>query len=187
MELQYGCVFIGVGLITWVVWTRHTRHTKPLRIAFGCQKRVGKDTACEHLQQKYGGKVMNFAGPLYDILEFACDRANIPYRKDRKFLQWVGTEWGRSIDENIWIDAMMNDIEHSKESNIFVSDVRFPNEMEALRKAGFTLVRLVRNIDINDDHVSENILLDTPPEKWDYIMDNNGSLEDLYGKLEMIV
>ena len=36
-----------------------------LRIAFGCQARVGKDTACNYLREKYGGSVHHFSDPLY--------------------------------------------------------------------------------------------------------------------------
>lgn len=37
-----------------------------LRIAFGCQSRVGKDYACEYLQKRYGGVILHFSDPLYN-------------------------------------------------------------------------------------------------------------------------
>lgn len=157
-----------------------------LKFAFGCQARVGKDIACTYLQKKYGGNIYHFSDPLYKILHYAQDVCGFPHSKDVKFLQWIGTEWGRSQNDSVWINTTLKNI--SNEHNSFVGDLRFPNELEALRKNGFVCVRIIRKdrpIDRNATHPSETALADY--EEWDDILTNDGSIEDLHLKLDALV
>ena len=158
------------------------------RIAFGCTARVGKDTACEYLQRKIGGITLRFSAPLYDILHYAQSRAGFDAEKDRKFLQWVGTEWAREKNPNVWVDCLRRDVQRYKDDNIFVSDLRFPNEVDALKEMGFTVVLLRRNHEChveNSSHASETALQDG--EWWDCVIDNNGTLDEFYAKLDVLV
>lgn len=64
----------------------------------------------------------------------------------RPFLQWLGTEWGRQLvgPETIWIDRFL--LRVSKVTlPVVCDDLRFLNEADALRKAGFVIVRVVRD------------------------------------------
>jgi len=157
-----------------------------MRLAFGCQARVGKDSACTYLQDKYGGKVYHFSDTLYDILRYAQQAVGIPFSKDVKFLQYVGTEWGRAIDPDIWIKTTMKQLDTC--ANAFIADVRFPNEIEMLKKNGFKCIRIIRDdrpIDRNTAHPSETALLDY--EGWDAVIVNNGSMEEFQRKLDQLV
>jgi hypothetical protein len=157
-----------------------------LRIAFGCQARVGKDTACNYLREKYGGSVHHFSDPLYQILHHAQDVCGFPRSKDVKFLQWVGTEWGRAQKESVWVDSTLNCIPNDQ--NCFIGDLRFPNEIKALRDAGFLCVRITRTdrpIDRNTKHTSETALANY--EDWDVVLTNDGTHEELYRKLDQLV
>jgi hypothetical protein len=157
------------------------------KIAFGCQKRVGKSTSVEYLIKKYGGIELSFAKPLYDILYHAQKTCGFKQEKDRKFLQWVGTEWGRNIDKNVWIRLMEEKVEENKHKNIFVSDVRFKNEFRKMKELGFILVKIVRKgIENNDIHASENDLLSLDDSEWDCVIENNGSLEEFKQKLNTL-
>jgi hypothetical protein len=154
----------------------------PKKIAFGCEARVGKDTACNFLANALPGttRSLRFSEPLYDILYHAQDTLGIPRQKDRRFLQWIGTEWGRSIDPDIWCKTLLAKVDDPS-INYLVSDLRFPNELEALKKAGFTCVRIQRSNKptLEGDaasHPSETALLDHPG--WDLVLDNNGSLAE---------
>jgi hypothetical protein len=65
----------------------------------------------------------------------------------RKFLQEEGTERGRDVyGENIWVDTafawMKLFEERNKVSNFVLADVRFPNEADAVRKAGGKVIRV---------------------------------------------
>ncbi|KKL69126.1 hypothetical protein LCGC14_2118080 [marine sediment metagenome] len=157
-----------------------------LRIAFGCQARVGKDTACEYLKKKYGGEIYHFSDPLYQILYYAQDLCGFPRQKDVKFLQWVGTEWGRSQKESVWVDTTLNKV--PSEGNCFIGDLRFGNELDKLRKAGFICIRIVRDdrpIDRNTTHASEVALADY--QDWDAVLTNNSTIQELYDKLDDVV
>jgi len=157
-----------------------------LRIAFGCQARVGKDTACEYLQEKYDGVIYHFSDPLYQILHYAQDLCDFPRTKDVKFLQWVGTEWGRTQKDSVWVDATLRRV--PDEENCFVGDIRFPNEVQALRDLGFMCVRITRTdrpIDRNANHSSETALADYTD--WDAVVVNDGTIEELYQKLDQLV
>ena len=161
-----------------------------MKIAFGCQARVGKDTACNYLQSIHGGVILHFSDPLYEILYSAQDIAGISRHKDPKFLQWVGTEWGRSQNPNIWIDKLVDKIPKHNETptSCFIADLRFYNEAQILKNLGFKLVKIIKNdrtIDRSQTHISENEL-DSHDEIWDYIIYNNGNLNDFYKQLDQM-
>lgn len=161
-----------------------------LRIAFGCEARVGKDTAVNYLIDKYGGDKLSFAEPIYDILNYAQTKTKFKKEKDREFLQLVGT-WGRNRDPDVWVNCLLRRInEISTDTNIFISDVRFPNESKALQKIGFTCVRLNRDTDPSEfgsgsiKHISEVALISYP---WDKTIQNNGTPSELYSELDLLV
>ena len=158
-----------------------------MKFAFGYKMRSGKDVSVDYLLSKYGGKKLSFSEPLYDILHYAQNICNFPLEKDREFLQWIGTDWARKKNKNIWVDVAIRKIKQNKEDNIYFSDVRFINEFEALKKNGFVMIKINRNTKISDSHISENDLDNVEDDKWDYIIENNGTLEELYKKIDEIV
>lgn len=156
-------------------------------LAFGCQARVGKSTIVSHLIEKYGGVELSFASPLYDILYYAQEKCEFPKEKDRTFLQWIGTEWAREKDPNIWISILEKKIESlPKGTNIYISDLRFSNEYEWCKKKGITTIRIIRNEKIRDpcdgnkNHISENSLINLPLEDWDYVCYNNSNNLEIF-------
>lgn len=100
---------------------------------------------------------------------------------NRKFLQLFGTEVGRQINKDIWVKSLIADHENSQLNghrvDWIVTDVRFPNEADAIKEAGGVLIRVNKNSEVVDEHPSE-IALDNY-DKFDYIINNKGSLEDL--------
>ena len=166
-----------------------------LKIAFGYRMGAGKDTAVDYLIQKYGGTKISFASHLYKILHFAQNLCGFPLEKDREFLQWVGTEWGRKKEKNIWVRLTVEEAEQIK-GNIFNSDVRFPNEFQTMKDNGWVCIKINRNQDLIDanragsgmtTHSSETALDSIPDHEWDFVIDNNGTLEEFYTKLDQIV
>ena len=66
----------------------------------------------------------------------------------RWVLQNVGTEVFRNgFHDNIWIYSVERKLQENRHRNIVVSDVRFPNEIEAIRKNGGHIVRVIRGPD----------------------------------------
>ena len=156
-------------------------------IAFGCEARVGKDTAVDYLMGKKGGIRKSFAAPLYNIQHYTYTRLGLKNKKDRELLQLVG-DWARKQNKHIFIEILLREID-SETGNVYVSDVRYPNEFFALKNRGFTMVRLIRenrfvSADTNvSSHSSENSLQDYP---WDVVIRNDSDLHELYAKLDRV-
>ena len=64
--------------------------------------------------------------------------------KPRKRLQQFGTECGRQqIRDTVWIDILLEKIKRDNKKHLFViDDVRFPNELKAMRQAAFYCIKL---------------------------------------------
>ena len=114
----------------------------------------------------------------------------------RDLLQKLGTEAMRNgLHTNVWVNALMSDYtpthyavgaletELSEESAIYpnwlITDCRFPNELEAVKTHKGITIKVIRDSGntIGTTHASETALDDYT--KWDYVVDNNGSFEDL--------
>lgn len=93
----------------------------------------------------------------------------------RELLQRLGTECGRElISDTIWIDAALNG---TKGRDIVVTDVRFPNEAQAIKDRGGYVIRVVRpGVGPANSHPSETALDD-----WDFdaVILNDGSVGEL--------
>ena len=63
--------------------------------------------------------------------------------------------------------------------NWLITDCRFPNELEAVKTHKGITIKVIRDSGntIGTTHASETALDDYT--KWDYVVDNNGSFEDL--------
>jgi hypothetical protein len=127
---------------------------------------------------------MAFATPLYKILEYSQQVCGFAPSKHRKFLQFVGTEWARGQNENVWIDLLLSTL--PTEGNVFICDLRFKNEFAELKRRGFTCVKINRDVEsgVEDDHQSDHDLDDC---EWDAILQNNGTVENLCQQLEDLV
>jgi len=116
----------------------------------------------------------------------------------RRMLQLLGTECGRQIiHPNIWCNMLMKEydkkqikwtpdgptyVEHKK--NWIITDVRFPNEAKAITDRGGIVIKVVRDTSSKDLHESETALNNY---KFDYIIDNNGNLDDLNIKVGLML
>jgi hypothetical protein len=97
----------------------------------------------------------------------------------RRTLQRLGTESIRSLDDQFWIRTAFARIDALREAGtpVVVTDVRYPNEAEAIRKAGGYLARIVRDLpDDGDSHASEKAM---DGYRENLRIPNNGSKNDL--------
>ncbi len=105
------------------------------------------------------------------------------FTSPREILQYIGTDIIRKyVNDKFWINMMENKLNKldSEVDSVGISDARFPIERELLRKFGFHLILIKRDL-INDStssHISENSF--GFEEEYDYIIDNNSNIEDLY-------
>lgn len=79
-------------------------------------------------------KKVAFADKVYEL---ARDLFNMK-EKDRKLLQSIGTKM-REIDCDVWINYLLKT---HKNENIIVEDGRYENEIKALHKNGFYIIKL---------------------------------------------
>lgn len=98
----------------------------------------------------------------------------------REALQHIGTNLFRcQFNPDVWIHSTLAKIK--KAEGCIITDVRFPNEVEAIQKLGGKVILIKRDTGLNDHHVSENSLPDD--DKFDYIIDNCGSLKEFEKKV----
>lgn len=114
----------------------------------------------------------------------------------RYALQTLGTEFGRHIDPDIWVDYLLRevgDMEQAGMNAAVVTDCRFVNEARKLRAAGFEIWRLIRPdakaiVGGAVNHASERE--QTSPEMEPYISTtiiNDGTLDDLEEKVRALL
>lgn len=96
----------------------------------------------------------------------------------RRLLQAIGTEAGRKIlGENVWVDAAMRKVA----GDTVFSDVRFPNEVAAIRERGGRIVRIERpGVGPVNGHVSETAI---DCIEADYTIINDREPWDMQGEL----
>jgi len=104
-----------------------------------------------------------------------------PYGKQRLLLQWWGTEFRRSINENYWTNKLSARIAEEKPEIALITDVRFPNEVHFVRKYG-EVIKVDRPSlpslkGAAGVHASELALASY--DGWDDIIVNDGTLETL--------
>lgn len=83
----------------------------------------------------------------------------------------------RSFDPHVWINALLRG---TKADVMIIKDCRFPNECEAVKQHGGTLIKVTRPGENGLPSVSDNILNDF--EGWDHHVVNDQTLKELYNK-----
>lgn len=168
-------------------------------IGFAGKKRSGKDTCADLLVRKHGFTKTSFAEPLKEacralfLFNDSQLYGDLKEESDprwgaspREILQYVGTDLLRKqtlmpeLGEDIFIRNLLLRAESTK---LVVADVRFANEAQAIQKAGGIVIRIERpGVEDGDTHESEKLDFQT-----DRTIYNDGSLEDLYAKVEEIL
>jgi hypothetical protein len=159
--------------------------------------RSGKDEVAKILVQEYGYERVAFADAIRHLLyelnpvivnddlsrsstvKDLVDEEGWDIAKSdpevRLLLQNLGVGARKIIDEEVWIKTALNYV--ASGSKIVVTDVRFSNEAEALKKLDAQLWRISRSgVNAINKHVSETAMDDY---KFDQILKNEGTLEDL--------
>lgn len=119
---------------------------------------------------------------------YGWERCKDDYPEVRALLQRTGTDAGRRVLwEDVWVDAAMRDLPGGRPA-VF-TDCRFPNEAEAIRRAGGLVIRVNRPgvgpaVDEHGvAHESETALDDY---RFDAVIDNDSTLKDLHAKVVRI-
>lgn len=124
---------------------------------------VGKDTIADFLVRHHAFEKVSLAEPFKvfckEVLGFSDDQLFGPskfrdavdprYGKTpREALQKLGTDWGRAFYENIWVDRAIQiaqaRLRFCRSDGCVIPDVRFKNELDAIKAAGGQVWRIVR-------------------------------------------
>jgi len=141
-----------------------------------------------------------------------AERLDMPNLTPRWILQYWGTEVCRKgFHDDIWIAALEHKLLKSTD-NVVISDCRFANEVKAIKNAGGITIRVMRGpepewydaaIQYNKGPNGNSLwaLSKAKLEKlkihaseyssvglfYDYYLENNGSIDDLYKQVESII
>lgn len=171
--------------------------------------RSGKDTVGDYLVKHHGFKKVSFAEPMRQALlalnpivglrldtdarvqdviaEYGWDgyKESRYGNEIRELMQRLGTEVGRKqFGEDFWVDkaSKLIDTYLWQDMNVVITDMRFVNEAKAIEALGGQTWRIERDgVVAANAHVSETAL-DT--YGFDQLIRNDGSLDDLYEKVE---
>jgi len=168
----------------------------------------GKDTLAEILAKEEGFKRVAFADKMKSILSiinpyvrYVNDHGAVHFLRVqeavelwgwedvkrftevREMLQKLGTEGGRELlGKDVWISAAFKDITLADEKVVF-TDVRFPNEAEAIKKANGIIIRIIRGDTAPVNGHSSEVAYNTQ----DYVIRNNSTKEDMYSQFKRII
>ena len=101
----------------------------------------------------------------------------------RELLQGIGQGLRDAIDPNLWVKILFANTEGW--TNYIIADVRYPNEIKAIKERNGVLIRIDRKGAGAGNHSSETALDDY--KEWDLVIDNNSTKEDLFNTLKKIV
>lgn len=188
----------------------------------------GKDTIADYLVERHGFLRESWAGTLKDAVGvvFGWDRALLEGKTEesrnwrelpdlwwtsrlgetitpRKVLQQWGTEVCRNgYHDEIWIASLENKL-RGVSRNIVISDSRFPNEIQSVKRMGGLALRVKRGQDPEwvreylaggrsgefakkwpQVHASEYSSIG---EEYHHVIENDGTISDLYGKINSLL
>lgn len=198
----------------------------------------GKDTIADYLCTVHGFKRLSFASSLKDavssvfgwprdLLEGSTkssrewreqvdpwwsERLNIPHLTPRWVLQYWGTDVLRkNFHDDIWIASIEYKLRSSKD-DIVITDCRFKNELDAIKKSGGITIRANRGplpewydaavsfnkgewgniswsrskskLDRLGIHASEYSSVGL---EYDYQVDNNGTIDELHEQINQLL
>lgn len=178
-----------------------------LIIGLGHRKRVGKDTFAGFLEESLasmGWHVINqpFAMRMkeaaHELFRWAGLRIGFHYEIHQKEKEcplprlgksprdiWI--EFGnamRAINPDVWVENLKHEVEwycsqyrDGRRIAVIIPDVRFPNEAEAVKSWGGTLMKISRSAAPVADDLAEHALDDYAG--WNWTLANEGSLDDL--------
>ena len=174
------------------------------RVGLLGNKGCGKDTLADYLVKDKEFIKYNFADPIKEIARNMFNLSepqlygNLKEDTDERWglsprvmFQRLGTEFGqykiyelfpelkdKISSRGLWLKLFEDFLEDNKDKNIVVADVRFNHEVNILKKHNFNIIKINRENNRNDSHISENEI--KLIKHTDYEIDNNSTKEALF-------
>lgn len=177
-----------------------------MKLAIGLAGGIGsgKSAASDYLHREYGAKRLRFSRILEDIL----DRLHLPC--DRKNLQVLGGILRERFGPDVVVNAFEKDLEKADADIVVVDGIRYVNEVEMLRRLENSVLvyidapqavryeRSVRRAEKGEAGASFDDFLEAEQRETeiylpdvrkaaDHIIMNDGTMEELFGKLDGII
>ena len=188
----------------------------------------GKDTIADYLVNKHGFRRESWAGSLKDAVScvFGWDRVLLEGKtaESRRWRElpddwWserlgrkitprsVLQEWGTEVcrenyHDDIWIASLENKLRRTTD-NIVISDSRFINEIESVKRIGGITIRVKRGQDPQwvEEYLSHGRTLEWAKKypnihasefssvglTYDHVVKNNSTMENLFSKIDGII
>lgn len=165
----------------------------------------GKDTAADYLKHRYGAVLLRFSDPIKELLHMFFDQ---PSREDQA---WIGAEFKKRFGKDIFIRAVERKM-HATDGDLFsVNGLRYPEDAKFVRSfPGSVLLyvtadqklrweRSLHRGEKSDDNIDFEAFrkleasLETEQSipsigaKADFTVENSGSLNDLFQKIDRIM
>ena len=168
-------------------------------IAFCGKKFSGKSTAGNFLIEKYGFEEMTFAGPIKEIcrelFNFNNDQLYGSKKEEldehwnltpRETFQAVGSSLRNLFSVNLFVMSLKQKLSmKNKDTNIVITDVRFPEEANMIREMGGIVIKIERDLvqsDIDTDISETSVDL----VSCDFVVKNE-NIEDFYSFIETVL
>ena len=174
--------------------------TAPTIIGLSGYAQSGKDTVANKLINEYGYTRIGFADAIREFLlrinpilmdgrrlsglvtEFGWEIAKAQ-DEVRRLLQETGTVARDMFGEYFWIGVALSKV--GQNQKVVISDVRFSNEADVIKMLGGQVWRVSRpGVGPINTHISES---DMDSYAVDHIIDNSGTIEDLYAEVQKLV
>lgn len=170
------------------------------------RKGVGKDLAADYLVSHHGFAKMAFADPIKEIVRIAFrlspeqllgDAKEVPDPRHglspRQMMQVIGTDFFRDqIHPEFWVHRAIHEMQaHPDGQGIVVTDIRFQNELDAVRSLGGKILRIHRPVHsdqengrhaVYDPHVSEESV--DRLVGVDAVVNNDGTIDQFLERVE---
>jgi dephospho-CoA kinase len=174
-----------------------------MKIVIGLSGKIGsgKGTVSAYLKDKYGAREHRFSDILTDILK------RLHILPERRALQKMGASLRAQLGSDVLIKAFQKDLELDQNDFLVVDGIRYPNEVEMLRTFEKQILlfitappevrfeRVKERGEKGEEHISfEEFMqaeereterhLDDISDNAEIIIDNSGSLAELYSQVE---
>ena len=158
----------------------------------------GKSTVAKYLEEHHNIKEFALADKLKQLVFRLCKTFDVPINSVedlynvatknnyRKYMQQVGTECCRAVfGNNFWCEQLKQSIQ-AYGKDVVISDIRFLNEYAYFKDHSVCIKITGRQFDDPNmhKHASELEIMNIP---CDYEIVNDGTLEELYAKVEGVL
>ena len=183
-------------------------------IAITGKKGSGKDTFADIIVNEYDFIKYRFGDDIKLIVEQLYGNKKDIEDENRNiipidFFQKLGTKYIQNIfpktfpnifnkcnidNKEFWLKKFelwyLNEKKNKKIFFVVISDLRFIHEYNYIKKLGGYIIKIERdnlNDNINTEHISENELDNFTNDKFNYVIKNNGSINDLENIVKKIM